>query len=112
MYSRKLETKPIESISKSYTKKRRCGCIALSDIAATKSYFYLRKSTTSCITVCAKCYAALTSKDRSAIGAVAMLEDWITETGRVPRTLRLDAAKSLLAARREISVASAISHFN
>jgi len=41
-----------------------------------------------------------------------MLEDWITETGRVPRTLRLDAAKSLLAARREISVASAISHFN
>ena len=38
-------------------------------------------------------YAASTSKDRSAAGAVAMLEDWITETGHVPRTLRLDGAK-------------------
>jgi len=37
-----------------------------------------------------------------------MLEDWITETGRVPRTLRLDAVKSLLAARCEISVASTL----
>jgi len=41
-------------------------------------------------------YAASTSKDRSATGAVAMLEDWITETGRVPRTLRLDGAKELV----------------
>ena len=38
-------------------------------------------------------YAASTSKDRSAIGVVAMLEDWITKTGCVPRTLRLDGAK-------------------
>ena len=38
-------------------------------------------------------YAASTSKDRSATGAGSMLEDWITETGRVPRTLRLDVAK-------------------
>ena len=38
MYSRKLETKHIENISKSCTKKRRCGCIVPSDIAATKSY--------------------------------------------------------------------------
>jgi len=40
--------------------------------------------------------SASTSKDRSATGAVAMLEDWITETGRVPRTLRLDGAKEFV----------------
>ena len=54
-------------------------------------------------------YVASTSKDRSATGAVAVLEDWITETGRVPHTLCLDGAKSLLAARCKISVASTIS---
>ena len=45
-------------------------------------------------------YAASTSKDRSATGAVAMLQDWIhhwnTETGCVPRTLRLDGAKEFV----------------
>ena len=41
-------------------------------------------------------YAASTSKDRSATGASAMLEDWITETGRVPRTLRLDGDKEFV----------------
>jgi len=41
-------------------------------------------------------YAASTSKDRSATGASAMLEDWITETGRVPRTLRLDGAEEFV----------------
>jgi len=34
----------------------------------------------------------LTGSARTA-EAVAMLEDWITETGRVPRTLRLDDTK-------------------
>jgi len=53
MYSRKLETKHIESISKSCTKKKPCGCIALSDTAVTKSYCYLWKSTTSRIAICA-----------------------------------------------------------
>jgi len=48
----------------------------------------------------------------SPTGAVAMLEDWITETGRMPRTLHLDGAKSLMAARHKISVASTISHFS
>jgi len=28
--------------------------------------------------------------------AVAILEDWITETGRMPRTLRLDGAKEFV----------------
>jgi len=32
MYSHKLETKRIKSISKSWTKKKQYGCIALSDI--------------------------------------------------------------------------------
>ena len=41
-------------------------------------------------------YAASTSKDISATGAVAMLEDWITETGRMQRTLRLDGAKEFV----------------
>jgi len=41
-------------------------------------------------------YAASTSKDRSATSAVAILEDWITKTGRVPRTLRLDGAKEFV----------------
>jgi len=44
----------------------------------------------------AEYYAASTSKDRSATGVVAMLEDWITETGRVPRTLCLDGAKEFV----------------
>ena len=34
----------------------------------------------------------LTDSARTA-EAVSKLEDWITETGRVPRTLRLDGAK-------------------
>jgi len=59
-----------------------------------------------------ECCAASTSQNRSATSEVAMLEDWIAETGRVPRTLRLDGAKSLLAARCEILVASTISHFS
>ena len=41
-------------------------------------------------------YAASTSKDRSATGVVAMLEDWVTKTGRVPRTLCLDGAKEFV----------------
>ena len=43
--------------------------------------------------------------------AVAMLEDWITETGHVPRTLRLDGAKESVG-RCDISVAGTISHVN
>jgi len=38
-------------------------------------------------------YAVSTSEDRSATDTVAMLENLITETGRVPRTLRVDGAK-------------------
>jgi len=41
-------------------------------------------------------YAASTSKDRSVTGTVSMLEDWITETGHVPCTLRLDGAKEFV----------------
>jgi hypothetical protein len=77
----------------------------------TECYAIVEKNT--------ECYAQLSDDRgekyrmlRSATGAVAMLEDWIAETGRVPRTLRLDGAKSLLAARCEIFVASTISHFS
>ena len=41
-------------------------------------------------------YAVSTSKDRSVTGVVAMLEDYITETGCVPRTLHLDGAKEFV----------------
>jgi len=42
-------------------------------------------------------YAVIsTSKDRSITGVVAMLEDYITETGCVSRTLRLDGSKEFV----------------
>ena len=41
-------------------------------------------------------YAVSTSEDRSATDTVAMLENLITETGRVPRTLRVDGVKEFV----------------
>jgi len=42
-------------------------------------------------------YAVIsTSKDRSITGVVAMLEDYITETGCVSRTLCLDGSKEFV----------------
>ena len=44
----------------------------------------------------AEYYAASTSEGRFAASAVVLLEDCITETGRMPRTLRLDGAREFI----------------
>jgi hypothetical protein len=103
-----IDTRPSEGITPFQQAHELCAdWVDATSLAWNGSRYYLmivEKNT--------ECYAASTSQNRSATGAVAMLEDWIAETGRVPRTLRLDGAKSLLAARCEIFVASTISHFS